>query len=124
MLSKLLALKKRREDGIRKEIGAVKMAIQSLGQRCDELHSEQMQLLDLWQAQRAAQGQMSYAELTTWLQKLQTLQKQYADIDIQRQALEKEKAECNEMIITLQNGLRLVINSQEKLNYMICEQRG
>lgn len=114
--------KKKRENGIRKEIGAVKLAIQHFEQTLEQLLIKQKQILSRWQEQRAAQGQMTYNELTTWLNRLQALQKHYSDIGTQCVALEKELADCRETLCVLQNTLRLTINSQEKLKYMIHEQ--
>ncbi|MCK7227221.1 hypothetical protein L8P27_05060 [Enterobacter asburiae] len=117
-------LKKKREQGIRKNIGEANIALQDLEKKLADSRRQQQNVLDNWQKQHIAQGQMTHEELTTWVKTLQRLQNQYADMGRQCLALEKNIAECHEELASLQNELRLAITSQEKLNYMIHEQEG
>lgn len=100
----------------------MKLAIDHIEQTREELLSKQMQILSRWQEQRAAQGHMTYNELTAWLKTLRALEKHYSDIGTQYLALEKDLVDCRETLTSLQNTLLLTINSQEKLKYMIHEQ--
>lgn len=124
MLTKLLMLKKKREQGIRKKIGEANSILQGVETALEGARCQQQNILDNWQKQHVAQGQMTHEELTVWVNALQILQSQFADMGRQCLAHEKKRAECYEALAALQQELRQAITSQEKLNYMINEQGG
>lgn len=121
MLQKLLALKKRREQGIRKHIAEAKSQLHQQQGKDAALLEEQGVVLLSWAEKRAEKRYMTHQELTLYLSEIQRLQKQHADIGFQLVELKKKIESSKEIISSLQQNLREVINSQEKLNYIISE---
>lgn len=119
MLTQLLALKRRRAQGLRRQIADLAARERLQAEKHDALRREQMTLYVAWDHQRNQRGHMTQVSLTVYLTKLQTLLQQYQETGNRLATLEKAMEDNRQYLVALNGRLRQVLHSQEKVTYLL-----
>lgn len=120
MLQQLMHIKQRRERGFRNELNRVLRLRQQVEQEIILLQQRQREIQNTWQlACIQFMGKIDHKDLVNWQEKMRSYQLKYENIGQQILKQQQQYAIFSQNELQLQEMLKQVLISQEKINYII-----
>ncbi|WP_421253922.1 type III secretion protein [Aeromonas jandaei] len=122
MLIELLAIKRRRERGIRTSLANLADRLQSLQQKQRQLTARRETLLAEWRALAQQEGCMNKTALNRLRAALSTLETEVQRLDHEHNELVTEQGQLTQLHAEQEKQLHLNLREQEKLKLLEHEQ--
>jgi outer membrane murein-binding lipoprotein Lpp len=122
MLIELLAIKRRRERGIRTSLANLANRLQSLQQKQRQLTARRETLLAEWRALAQQEGCMNQTALNRLRAALSTLETEVQRLDHEHNELVTEQGQLTQLHAEQEKQLHLNLREQEKLKLLEHEQ--